>query len=284
MRKVLSECGSVDDFENYLKNTNGKRGVESNFGVIDANGNAAYYEVSPDSFEKFDVNDSKIAPNGYLIRTNYSVSGDMNKGYGYIRYKNLEELVYLDKINNKLDEKAIIFKYSRSLYNEFINRDFNNKKKYLYFNDCILRYSTVSSTIIKGPKSFKDRKSSELFIIPGWPLKSVVIPFRFKDINYLKDLFINNDLKPSFINKESLKLKYESVLFNKGSGKNYLNLNKVIYNGSLKELIDFDKLTIKEYEMINFNNKTSIRDFYINLKKRILKFYEKQKRLMNMIN
>ena len=38
------------------------------------------------NLSKFDVNDPAVAPNGYLIRTNYSVAGEENKGYGYIRY------------------------------------------------------------------------------------------------------------------------------------------------------------------------------------------------------
>jgi hypothetical protein len=68
-------------------------GVEANFGVIDANGGAAYYETANYKFEKFDANDPTVAPDGYLIRTNYSFSGEENKGLGYIRYATAADLL-----------------------------------------------------------------------------------------------------------------------------------------------------------------------------------------------
>ncbi len=275
MKKVLGKCKNIKEFEQYLISTNGKRGVEANFGVIDAYGGAAYFEVSPDSFVKYDVNDLRIAPEGYLIRTNYSFYGDLNKGYGFIRYKNLQELVFLDKNRGKLDEQAIILNYSRSLYNDIINKDGAYcRNRFLYFNDCIVRYTTVSSTIIKGAISPEKSELTELFVIPGWPLKAVVIPFRVKDVKYLGDFFINNDLKPSFINKKALELKYKSVLFNKGSGKNYLDLNTIVGNGSLQKIIDFDRKTLVDYKNINFSDKKSIERFYTDLKNRIINFYK----------
>ena len=55
---------------------------EANFGVIDAQGGAAYYETTNFSFTKIDANDPVVAPFGYLIRTNYSFTGTADDGYG----------------------------------------------------------------------------------------------------------------------------------------------------------------------------------------------------------
>ena len=45
MRQALGACATLSDFEQLLRDTEGKRGVDANFGVIDASGGAAYYEV-----------------------------------------------------------------------------------------------------------------------------------------------------------------------------------------------------------------------------------------------
>ena len=86
MFKALGECRTIEDFEKFLKKYKKPFGVEGNFGVIDAEGGAAYFEVNNTRWEKIDVNDPKIAPQGYLVYTNHSYTGRLNEGMGYIRY------------------------------------------------------------------------------------------------------------------------------------------------------------------------------------------------------
>ncbi len=70
-------------------------GVEANFGVIDANGGAAYYETDNFKFIKYDANDPSVAPNGYLIRTNFSVAQRIR----YIRYATAENQTKKEKLS-----------------------------------------------------------------------------------------------------------------------------------------------------------------------------------------
>ena len=86
MFKAIGECRTIEDFEKFLKKYKKPFGVEGNFGVIDAEGGAAYFEVNNTRWEKIDVNDPKIAPQGYLVYTNHSYTGRLNEGMGYIRY------------------------------------------------------------------------------------------------------------------------------------------------------------------------------------------------------
>ena len=72
MTIALRSCRTVDDFETLLGSLPRPMGVEANFGVIDSEGNGAYFETNNDSYVKFDLAD---APGGVLIRTNYSHSG-----------------------------------------------------------------------------------------------------------------------------------------------------------------------------------------------------------------
>ncbi|MDE6225039.1 MAG: C45 family peptidase, partial [Muribaculaceae bacterium] len=45
MRKALETCRTLIDFENLLASLPKPLGVQANFGVLDANGNGAYYET-----------------------------------------------------------------------------------------------------------------------------------------------------------------------------------------------------------------------------------------------
>ena len=87
MKLALMTCATVSEFEELLKKLPKPLGVEANFGVIDAFGGAAYFETNNFYYTKFDVNDVKIAPKGYLIKTNFSFSGDTTKGFGFIGYE-----------------------------------------------------------------------------------------------------------------------------------------------------------------------------------------------------
>ena len=89
MKQALGECRTVEDFARLLDSLPRPIGVEANFGVVDALGGAAYFEVNSYEVFRYDVKDS---PDGYLLRTNYSVSGRPNEGYGYIRYDNAARL------------------------------------------------------------------------------------------------------------------------------------------------------------------------------------------------
>ncbi|MFP4046801.1 MAG: carcinine hydrolase/isopenicillin-N N-acyltransferase family protein [Bacteroidales bacterium] len=55
MKKALMECATVDEFEKFIQNSSKPRKVASNFGVIDAEGGAAYFETGEESYTRFDA-------------------------------------------------------------------------------------------------------------------------------------------------------------------------------------------------------------------------------------
>lgn len=85
MKRALEICVTVDDFEAYIKSLPQPNGLETNFGVSDANGDAAYFEVHDLGYVRFDV-----PRDGYLIRTNYAMTGREGEGKGYDRYELVE--------------------------------------------------------------------------------------------------------------------------------------------------------------------------------------------------
>lgn len=72
---ALATCRTIDDFQAILDSTNIAEGrtLNSNYGVFDAFGGAAMFETEGFQYFRHDAVD---APDGYLVRANFSYSGD----------------------------------------------------------------------------------------------------------------------------------------------------------------------------------------------------------------
>ncbi|MCK4236853.1 MAG: hypothetical protein KAX38_07015, partial [Candidatus Krumholzibacteria bacterium] len=152
MKRALQICATLGDFEEMLKTLPKPLGVEANFGVIDAEGGVAYYETGNYNFAKFDANDSSIAPFGYIVRTNYSYTGERKEDYGLIRYRTAEELFDLAYATNSLSLKFLIKEVSRCLKHLLTRRDLteimpasSENPVFVDFQDFIPRHKSVSS-------------------------------------------------------------------------------------------------------------------------------------------
>ena len=90
MYRALEICRTTADFERLLDTLSRPMGVEANFGVIDAEGGAAWYEVNNHSWVKFDVNEE---PSGYRVVTNFTCSGRVKDRKGVDRYEKACEIL-----------------------------------------------------------------------------------------------------------------------------------------------------------------------------------------------
>lgn len=106
MARALGICRDLSDFEMLLDTLSRPMGVEANFGIIDAFGGAAYYEVNNHSWTKFDVNE---IPCGWRVVTNFTETGRRESRHGVDRYEkavsimknsDISKLVPLDLINS----------------------------------------------------------------------------------------------------------------------------------------------------------------------------------------
>ena len=85
MYRALEICATVEDFEHFIDTLSKPMGVEANFGVIDAQGGAVYYEIDNWKIRaKFDVNKE---PSGYRVVTNFTWSGREADRKGVDRYE-----------------------------------------------------------------------------------------------------------------------------------------------------------------------------------------------------
>lgn len=71
--RALEVCATVEDFRHFLDTISKPSLIEANFGVIDAQGGAAVFEVDYYKYTMYDANNPKDAPYGYIARTNFSL-------------------------------------------------------------------------------------------------------------------------------------------------------------------------------------------------------------------
>lgn len=85
---ALRECATVDEFEALLARYERSAEFQSNIGVGDSTGAAAYFEIWGDGYCRYDVKDRA---EGYDIRTNFSFAGrDDERGASQRRYRTVE--------------------------------------------------------------------------------------------------------------------------------------------------------------------------------------------------
>jgi hypothetical protein len=185
MKHVLGICADVHEFEEYLQNTNGERKVAANFGVIDALGNACFFETSASGYEKFDANDPRFAPQGYIIRTNYAYTApQINRGGGYIRFERATRLFQTAYAEGRLNTKFILQEAARDMVNEKLHSyPFHNNHTetypspvYINTNDTINRNSSVSVVLFHGAASKDKAYMATMWVLLGQPVCTVAVP------------------------------------------------------------------------------------------------------------
>jgi len=240
IKKALATCATIEDFEKFLNDMERPTRLEANFGVIDAQGGAAMYELNNKGYVKFDANDAKVAPFGYIIRGNYSFTGSFGpESSGYIRYNTANELFYKAVSTNAFDAQFIIQNVTRSLKHSLLETDLysqygdvaENTPTFSFFHDFIPRRSSASSCVVQGVKKGENPDLTTLWSVVGFPLTSVVVPTWIKAGNNMPEVVtLNNDLKDSPVCYAALTLKKDvfPVRWGKYASKYYMNINALV--------------------------------------------------------
>ena len=241
MKDALATCSTLEEFETFLNNMEKPSGLEANFGVIDAKGGAAFYEFGHEGYVKFDANDARVAPFGYIIRANYSFTGNLGtESSGYIRYHTVDEMFYQKASTVGLTPKDIEQSITKSLTNSLTKRDLfqlyghlsENTPQYEVLKDYIPRTSSASSVVVQGVKDGENPNLATLWSNVGFPLASIMVPTWVeggKDLPYVVQY--NEKFKDSPVCYAALKLKDEKIL-NIRWGKfasRYIDIN-ALYN------------------------------------------------------
>ena len=250
MKQALGECRTVEDFARLLYSLPRPIGVEANFGVVDALGGAAYFEVNSYEVFRYDVKDS---PDGYLLRTNYSVSGRPNEGYGYIRYDNAARLFSRAASERSITPEWITGICSRSFYHTWLGRDFTTDT-WVVDQDFIPRRSTSASVVIEGVKSGESPVFTTMWTMLGYPPCSVVLPVWIGCEYGVPTLLQGSeDSVRSPLCEWSNRLKNKVFSLERGSGPHYLHM-ALLYNpesnGYAQRLLSLEKEIYAESRIV----------------------------------
>lgn len=256
--RALEVCATVEDFCYFLDTISKPSGIEANFGVIDAQGGAAMFEVGDHDYVMYDANDPKVAPYGYVARTNYSFAGEINGGMGYVRYMEVERVLERASAMGGITPQLIFNDLSRSFRNNLLDIDlrsgnFNYPKTAGWFTDqdFIPRRSTSCSVVVKGVKKGENPDLTVLWTILGYPPTGVAIPLWVKN-NLPAMVSYDADCHAAPLSAASLKLADEKVFhYKQGGGTNvYLHWEN-LYNAKGTGLMQgFMKLEEKVFEEV----------------------------------
>jgi hypothetical protein len=258
MKLALQNCATVDEFEKLLNDLPKPLGVEANFGVIDANGNGAYFETNNFKYTKYDVNDPKVAPNGYIIRTNHSLSGIEGEGAGYIRFSTEEDLFKNASKNNDFSCKFLLEEVSRCLKHSLTGADLtanlpknSSESCFKPFEDFIPRYSSTSSILIQGVRKGEFPGNATIWTILGFPLTSIAVPVWVVGGNRLPEILTMNEKGYAPLCNLSLTLKKQCFSYPRDGYKKYINVAALMNQektGIMQKLLPIEKNILKETE------------------------------------
>jgi len=255
MKLALQKCASLADFEHLLDSLPKPLGTSSNFGVIDAKGGAAYYETGNDTYKKYDANNRDDAPFGYLIRTNFSYSGDRSQDKGLARYESAQELFSQASLNSSISVDFLI-DLTRYLKNGItktnlvsLTPDNADRPVFAAFRDYIPRYLTASSIIVQGVKENESPSQTVLWTILGSPLTTVAIPVWITSTLELPKILVADKTGYAKLNEWSLALKKQLFPIERGEGSDYINLAALITKdkkGILQNVLPIEKQIINQ--------------------------------------
>lgn len=292
MKLALETCATLDDFKKMLDSLPKPLGVETNFGVIDAHGGAAYFETDNYKYTIFDANDAVIAPKGYLIRTNYSISGRLNEGSGYNRFNTASALINEAYNAKTLTPEFFLTKATISLRHELTNTDlalvFTKKEEFqqrIYpFRDYIVRYASSSTILVHGVKPEEPTSLVTTWIKIGFQPASISVPLWVSAGENIPTLLTAPGKKNSLLCTFTLLLKKGCFPYQNGTeGENYVYLERLGNNtntGIMQQNVEFEKEImakgqkfVTRWRRLGFNHDEAT-DFYQEVDKSIEYFYD----------
>ncbi len=185
MKLALGECATVADFEALLAREKGKWDLAANFGVIDADGGACFFETRRDGFVKFDARDPRVAPFGTIVRTNFAfTSPDQMLGGGFDRFERIGHIVEAARPRGRLDARFILREASRDLVHEKLHSNplarplpgDPSTPLFVHTNDTINRNTSVSALVFEGAPSRDRADLGTMWVLLGQPVTGVAVP------------------------------------------------------------------------------------------------------------
>lgn len=235
--RALEVCATVDDFRLFLDTLSKPSYIEANFGVIDAQGGAAMFEVDYQKYVMYDANNPKDAPYGYIARTNFSFAGRVNQGAGYVRYMEADRVLMQASATGSITPQFIFNDLARSFRNCMLDIDlrsgaYNRPQASGWFvdQDFIPRSSTSCSVVVQGVKPDEKAELTTMWTLLGYPPTGIAVPLWVKDADKLLPQLVRYDkaCKAAPLSYWSLQLADRVFSYKQGMGTGrYLNWERL---------------------------------------------------------
>lgn len=288
MKLALQTCASLEEFENLLNTHPRPMGLAAHFGVIDANGGAAFYEVNNQTWTKFDAN---TAPNGYVLRTNFSETGTPDEGYGFIRRQTAEKIFADAKRENRLNYQTIVQEFTRCFYHPVFKIDYRERyekgvfdTEFISSDDMITRHSSASSIIVQGVKKGESPDMSTIWAQVGYPETCVAVPLWVRGGENLPTIVqYDESVKNSPLNQYAMEWKNIAYPIGRSDGYHYLKMTELFNQNQTGyvqriEKIEKDIFELTEEKLASWRKKlpekSFIEAFYKELNGKVRSFYE----------
>lgn len=225
MRRALEVCINIKDFQNLLDTLPRPMGVQANFGVLDRNGDCGYFETDDISYTPFLMSDS--VP--YIVRTNFSFTGNDTDGYGYIRFENANTLMGVPPYYPEQFTEGL----SRSFYHSLLGRDMAlpDEGRWLIDQDFIPRRSSSASIVmVNGLGNVTD----EMFATLGYPPVGELYKITIDDVPDRVRPIAEGFRAPAC--NDAIERKRLAFPIERGSGPHYIDMDYVRpVNAAMKE-------------------------------------------------
>lgn len=175
MKLALQTCATVEAFQALLERSNtGGREVSANFGVIDAQGGAAYFETDDKGYHRFDA---ASAPNGLLVRSNYSHSGKAGGGTGYQREARAQDLLVKLQAEGRLSPETVLAEVARDTANALLGSSpAQTGRGFAFLGDSISREQTSHAFLVQGVRPGENPTLTTAWVVLGLPITGVAVP------------------------------------------------------------------------------------------------------------
>ncbi len=239
MKRALEVCATVEDFRLFLDTLSKPSLIEANFGVIDARGGAAMFEVDYYTYVMYDANDARDAPCGYIARTNFSFAGEVNQGAGYVRFMQVDKMLMPASATGEITPAWIFSELSRSFAHPLLGIDlksgsFNRPHTTGWFvdQDFIARKSTASSVVIQGVKAGENPELTTMWTVLGYPPVSVAMPVWVKGADQQLPRMLRRDTETgvSPLCDKVVRLADKVFSYKQGMGSNRYLHWELLYN------------------------------------------------------
>jgi len=191
---ALENCATVEDFRKLLEKTNTEgRRTRGNFGVIDAQGGAMMFEVGPDSFRVFDANDPHDAPEGFIVRSNFSETARQQAAelapqaiedmYSGQRYSRAFDLCLAARKQGQLDLEYLLQAVCRdvqgchqSAFHTAWGDAASETQQTFLTGSTLNRNMTVAAVVFQGVAQQEDPRLTTMWALLGEPMFTVAVP------------------------------------------------------------------------------------------------------------